>query len=407
MRRPPALVLTLILLAFGATIVRPQQDELKRKRSQLEKLRTEINKYEERIKEREKKEHATLDLLDTYDRQATLLRKLIGKLHDEEQSIEKDINETRNTIDELNSQASFLKRHYAQYVTAAYKFGRTYDLELLLASKSFNQMLVRAEYLKRFSEQRKRDLDKLDTRKSQMEQESEKLQSQLMQQRKLIDEKAKEESRLAAQAKKRKRMLTDIRKDKKNYQREMTRKLSAAKEMEQLIARLVDQDRARREREAKEKTGKSADHEKMAATGTGFESRRGRLRWPVAGGRIVARFGAQEHPVLHTVTQNPGIDISVPVGTSVMSIADGEVSAIWWLPSFGNLVIVNHKNGYRSVYAHLSDITVSEGEPVGEGGQVGRSGEALSGARLHFEIWKDREKQDPEQWLSPRGVAQH
>ncbi len=399
-------MLLFVLLVLAASLCKSQQDELKKKRVQLEKLRSEINKFEERIKEKEKKEHATLDLLDAYDGQATLLRKLIRKLHDEEQSLEKDIAETRQTIGELNGQLFSIKQHYARYVAAAYEFGTTRDIELLLASKSFNQMLVRAEYLKRFSEQRKRDLDKLDTRKSQLEEASEKLQAQLSEQRKLITEKAREESRLAVQAKKRKQMLIDIRKDKKNYKREVTRKLAAAKEMEQLIAKLIEQDRIRREREAKEKNGKAGDREKATAAGTGFEGRRARLRWPVAGGKIVARFGAQENPVLHTVTQNPGIDISIPVGTSVNSIADGEVSAIWWLPSFGNLVIVNHKNGYRSVYAHLSDITVSEGEQVGEGAQVGRSGEALSGSLLHFEIWKDREKQDPEQWLSPRGVSQ-
>jgi len=406
MRLSRLLIHALLLLAVAVALLRSQQDELKKKRSQLDKLRTEINKYEDRIKEKEKKEHATLDLLDAYDRQATLLRKLIAKLHDEEQSMEKDIAETRHTIGDLNGQVFSLKRHYASYVAAAYQFGRSHDLELLLASKSFNQMLVRAEYLKRFSQQRKHDLDKLDTRKSQLEEESEKLQAQVAEQRKLIAEKGTEESRLAAQAKKRKRMLADIRKDKKNYKQEVTRKLAAAKEMEQFIAKLIEQDRVRREREAKGKNGKSSDREKLAATGTGFESRQGRLRWPVAGGKISARFGAQENPVLHTVTQNPGVDVSVQVGTAVTSIADGEISAIWWLPSFGNLVIVNHKNGYRSVYAHLSEITVAEGEPVAEGGQIGRSGEALSGPMLHFEIWKDREKQDPERWLSPRGVSQ-
>ena len=87
------------------------------------------------------------------------------------------------------------------------------------------------------------------------------------------------------------------------------------------------------------------------------------------------------------------------------AVADGEVSTIWWLPSFGNLVIMNHQNGYRTVYAHLSEIAVNEGDRIRQGEQIGKSGEALAGPLLHFEIWKDREKQDPLQWLAPRGAA--
>jgi murein DD-endopeptidase MepM/ murein hydrolase activator NlpD len=84
----------------------------------------------------------------------------------------------------------------------------------------------------------------------------------------------------------------------------------------------------------------------------------------------------------------------------VTTVADGEVTTIWWLPGYGNLVIVDHYSGFRTVYAHLSEITVSEGQKVKEGEQIGASGEALEGARLHFELWKDREKQNPELWLS-------
>jgi septal ring factor EnvC (AmiA/AmiB activator) len=396
----------LILLLFTALVLPSAggQDEIKKKQSQLERLRNEIDKYESRIKEREKKEHSTLELLDTYDRQSTLLRKLITKLHEQETSLQDDIDSTKRSIAALSGRLSYLKNHYAHYVMTTYKFGRTYDLELLLSSKSFNQLLIRSEYLKRFSNQRKKDLDKIDNQRSDVEEENQRLERQLAEQQELIKEKSNEEAKLAAKMKKRKLMLTDIRKDKKNFKREISRKIEAAKDMEQLIAKLIEQDRIKKERESR-KSSKPPERESTA--GSGFESKRGHLRWPVASGKVVARFGAQQNPVLHTITQNTGIDISVPSGTTVTSIADGEVSTIWWLPSFGNLVILDHKNGFRSVYAHLSEISVNEGEKIMEGGRIGKSGEALSGPLLHFELWKERDKQDPERWLQPRGLAQH
>ena len=90
----------------------------------------------------------------------------------------------------------------------------------------------------------------------------------------------------------------------------------------------------------------------------------------------------------------------VMTGSPVNAVADGEIGKIWWLPSYGNLIIINHINGFHTVYAHLSEIRVNEGQKVKEGEVIGSSGEALEGPRLHFELWKEREKQNPEPWLS-------
>jgi murein DD-endopeptidase MepM/ murein hydrolase activator NlpD len=198
-------------------------------------------------------------------------------------------------------------------------------------------------------------------------------------------------------------LLAEIRKDKRNFKREISRKIDDAKKLENLISALIDKERSRKEQPPHDE--RAPANTSPALPGTGFDLKRGRLPWPVAQGRIVGKFGTQENPVLHTVTQNTGIDIGVSTGTTVEAVAPGEVSTIWWLPSFGNLVILNHRNGYRSVYSHLSEISVSEGDLLNEGDQIGKSGEALSGPLLHFEIWKDRDKQDPLQWLRPQGLT--
>lgn len=382
------------------------QEEIKKKQSQLQKIKKEIDAYESKIKATQKKEHATLDLLDTYDRQAVLLRKLIAKMHEEESALQQNIDSTRRSISMLSNQMQFLKLQYAHYVSSVYRHGEMYDLELLLASKSLNQALLRAEYLRRFSERRKKDLSHIGGQRDAYEEQNDLLQSQMTAQHDLITEKSKEEATLSLKMKKRKSLLTEIRRDKRNFQKEINRKLEAAKEMEQLIAKLIDDDRERRVKEEERERAKNIppSHDRSAATA--FDGKRGRLRWPVAQGRVVSRFGNHENPTLHTITQNPGIDISVAAGSSVDAITDGEVSLISWLPSYGNLVILNHKGGFRTVYAHLSEISINEGQKVNEGDHIGKSGEALSGPLLHFEIWRDREKQDPEEWLKPKGMSQ-
>ncbi len=398
------------ILAVFAGIIAPysalssNDEEIKKKQVELTQLRKEIEAYEDRISETARRESATLELLDNYDRQTGLLKKLLASFRDEEKDLQRQIEETRKTITALSSQLAFAKRHYAKYVQSIFKYGRTYDLELLLTSRSVNQLFIRAEYLKKFSSQRKDDIQKIAGKRVTIENENLILQSQLSRERKLIAEKSKEEERLHGKIQKRTKLLADTRRDKKNYQREIERKRNAAKDVEGIISRLVEEERMKAEREAElAREGKIS----LPTEGLGiFDGRKGKLRWPVPHGRLAARFGNQQHPVLKTITQNTGIDIAVPVGTDVVAVADGIVSTIYWLPSFGNLIILNHAGGYRTVYAHLSDIEAREGEKVLEGSRVGKSGEALSGPLVHFEVWKYREKQDPEIWLRPQGLTQ-
>lgn len=394
--------LCLVLAAVLAS-GEPTQDEIKRKEAELARIRTEIEEYENKIEESESKEKKSLETLDYYEKQTSLIRQLIKQLKGEEKALQKDIDDTRSSIGELGEQLRALKDHYASYVSSVYKYGRMYDLELLFSAKSINQLYVRAEYLKRFSEQRQRDLKKIRTKRSQLQKENATLGQKLKQERKLLEEKTREEKRLSRKMEDRKKILSEIRTDKNSYRKEVARRREAAKELENLITDLIEKERLRKEREAElaRARGTAVPDEVIPSAGL-FESRKGRLQWPVKSGRLAARFGEQVHPQLKTVTQNTGIDIRVPEGTEVVAIADGDVSRVWWLPSFGSLIILNHNNGYRTVYAQLSEILVGEGQRVGEGDMIAKTGESLTGPSLHFEIWKEREKQDPEVWLRKR-----
>ena len=386
-----------LVLLVAVVMQAPAQDEITKRQAELRSIREQIHEYEEQIKEQQKHEQATLDLLDTYDRKETLLRRLIGRLRGEEDGVEHRIDGTRKTAAMLESQLAFLKKQYASYVTSIYRKGRTRDFELLLSSASINQLYIRNEYLKRFTEQRRQDAEHITAKRREVEDVQAQLHIQLSEEQRVIAEKGAEENQLVALAADRRLALAKIRKDKRNVQREIDRQMKAAKDLEGMIAQLIEQDRIRKEREA-ERARKSNLIVPPAQHGT-FEFKKGKLRWPVNAGTVVAHFGNQKHPTLKTITVNTGIDIAVKVGTPVVTVADGEIAKIWWLPSYGNLVIVDHNGGYRTVYTHLTEIKAVEGQKVREGDVIGFTGETLNGPRLHFELWVGKDKQNPEQWL--------
>ena len=386
-------IISYLLAVFVSTVVLRAQDEITKRQAELENLREEIQNIETEIQERQKSERATLELLDGFDRKASLVQALIRRLHSAEKKVQGRIDSLKGELGRLEEQLAYLRDHYARYVTSVYKSGPVHDLELLLSSRSVNQMLIRAEYLRRFTEQRKKDTERIVEKKSEIEDLEAQLQQDLTEQRRLLAEKGVEEDRLVTAIADRRDVLQRIRKDKKVLQREIERRMKAAKELESLIAGLIEAERVRKE-------GETIVHSPPIPGA--FESKKGKLRWPVSGGAVVARFGNQTHPTLKTVTQNPGIDIAVKSGTPISAVADGRVARIWWLVSYGNLIIIDHGGGYRTIYAHLADINVTEGQEVKEGDVIATGGETLDGSKLHFELWKDRDKQNPETWLSRR-----
>ena len=134
--------------------------------------------------------------------------------------------------------------------------------------------------------------------------------------------------------------------------------------------------------------------------GRGFGALRGRLPLPAAG-RIEAGFGRVVDPRFNTVTQHPGLDIRAPAGAPVHAVADGRVVHAGWFRGYGNIVIVDHGDGYHTLVAHLGSMRTAVGEEVEAGailGTVGDSG-SLKGPMLYFEIREKQRPVDPAPWL--------
>ena len=389
--------------------------ELVKRENELQKLRSEIDAFEKKLSESVRRERSTLQRIDDLEQQSTLLRKLIRRLRDQEAKITKEITTARSSISGLERQLSELTSHYAGWVRSVYKNGRVYDLELLFSSKSLNQFYIRLEYMRKFSNQRVRDLTVILSKKTSLEKKNNDLQAKLANERRVLTEKTREEKRLSRSYTERQNVLNRVRRDKKSYQQELTKRTAAIKKVEQLIAALIEQERIRKEREAEERRRALADRSTptvnksfpilpnaTSSPTVAFSKRKGRLRWPVASGEVQTKFGTVTHPILKTKTENSGIDISTRAGSPVFAVADGEVSLLSFIPGFGNVLIVNHFDGYRTVYAHMADITVAEDQRVSEGMEIGKSGETVSGSMLHFEIWYEKVKQNPETWLAKR-----
>ena len=109
---------------------------------------------------------------------------------------------------------------------------------------------------------------------------------------------------------------------------------------------------------------------------------------PVKKGKISAGFGETGSIWASTGNTHQGVDYDVPVGTPVYSVGDGIVSLTTLNPDYGQAIMVDHPNGFSTVYAHLSNKEVSPGTPVYKGTEIGKSGKSgnTTGPSLHFEV---------------------
>ncbi len=128
---------------------------------------------------------------------------------------------------------------------------------------------------------------------------------------------------------------------------------------------------------------------------------RGALDWPVPG-RITGRFGQRSGRFGDATVRN-GIEIAAVEGTAVHAVHPGTVSFADAFIGFGNLVIVDHGGNTYSLYGYLDAISVTRGDAIDSGSEVGRVGSAPAGpAALYLEIRIDGRSVDPVQWLKPR-----
>jgi murein DD-endopeptidase MepM/ murein hydrolase activator NlpD len=169
-----------------------------------------------------------------------------------------------------------------------------------------------------------------------------------------------------------------------------------------LVAEFVNQGRKLQALHFKDETGRESYF-----SPNGRSLRQAFLRSPLEFSRVTSGFStARLHPVLQVWRAHKGIDYGAPTGTRVRATAEGAVVHAGWQNGYGNTVVVQHSQGYRTLYGHLSTIsrTLRVGSKVGQGdviGFVGMTGLA-SGPHLHYEFHVNGNHVDPTRFLANR-----
>lgn len=399
----------------------------------------DIEQTNQLLQETSKSAKSSLNRLNLLSKQILSRKKVISLLNQELDEIEKELMTIQGEIRRLRGQLCEKQENYGKSMRGLYKRHSAQDkLLFVLSAETFSQSLRRIRYLQEYADWQKRQAKEIIAKQQEIDLKKQEMEKTQAEKRALLGTRQEESKKLQSEEAVQKEEVQQLNKKQKDLKAELRKKQKQAEALNRQIEKLIAEEiaraeaearaarekaeRAAREQAAKRKSsgGNTADkpmrEERVAATKGGyamtkeerllsdnFGSNRGKLPYPVTGRyTVVATFGEQQHSELKYVrTSNSGIDIQTAPGADARAVFNGVVTRVFVVPGYNNSVIVRHGN-YLTVYSNLSQVYVKAGDAVSTRQALGKiysDPEEGQATILHFQLWKEKTKLNPLPWL--------
>ena len=363
-------------------------------RQRLEEIRRERDRLQAQQQRLQGQVHDVNDELHNLERQRESTQKIVDEIGRQIGGLSGQLDRTSAELilaeDNLAERRAVLERRLVDI----YKRGPLYTFQALLAAESFGDLLSRYKYLYLTSRQDRAlvgDVEKLRNRVVDQRDDLLDVRRQLDRSR---EEREAEYGKVTDLVDARARRLAQLRRSARTTERRLD---ELTKDEARLNGLLASLERARRDEAARGLRGATP------VPGSITTADLGRLDWPVDGA-IVYRFGRDTLPSGGIIRWN-GIGIAAGSGTPVKAVESGKVRLVGQFGTYGLTVVLEHGNGYYSVYSHLQSAEVQLASTVTRGQVLGNVGGENSdyGPHLHFEIRGENQVAlDPTEWLRKR-----
>ena len=382
-----ALLLVLLTAPAGSAVAQQQYgEEIAAKETELEQLRTQIREARDRADALADDEKKQVERLHALEREASLTEDLLGRLAVKEDELQVQVEGLQLDIATTQERIVTRRQRLGERLRAMYMRPRNDVIVAALTSDDLQELTTRVKALTHVARTERALIGEVQQDQADLRARRGALAEQIAEIHLTRSEAEDRKAQLGRLKNERQVALTSVREERALFEASVAEMEEAAEAMERLIA---DLERKRAERRT------------PLMPSTGFAQRQGLLPWPVDG-PVLKPYGRSVHPQFKTVVMNKGLNIGAAMGTPIQSVADGVVEYVNWLPGYGKCIIVNHGDGYYTLYAHAAAIFPGEGARVQAGevlGEVGDTG-SLNGSQLYFEIRKGKDSLDPSSWLS-------
>lgn len=435
--------LLIVCSAYG------QSKNIKNLENKRKQTLLEIENTNKLLLDTKKTATALLNRIKLISSQINSRQELVSILNQELSAIDKEQKRIESEIKDLEVDLKDQQKKYASAIDGMiYKRQNKNRLLFVLSGKSFGESLRRLKYLKDYSEWRNQQAIEIIDKKQSLTEKRQELVKSKKDKIALLAQRRQEEQTLKNEENIQKQEVAEATKKQTELQGILKKKQQQADALNKQIERLIAEEVARQEREAKRiaaekakqerakaaaaaksketattkpketttgtksnNTSKSAAKEAAVASPTetkenfnlsrNFASNKGRYPMPITGRySIVSRFGAHRHSQWNITTKSNGIDIQAQSGAEARSIFEGEVSTVMAFPGFNNCIIVRH-GGYYTFYGNIQQVFVRKGQRIAAGQSLGvvYTDPETGASQMHFQLWQGTTKLNPEHWL--------
>lgn len=392
-----------IFILLSSTVMMSQTvSELQaKKKKALEDLELTSSLIEKTSKSKTK----TLTQLNLLNAEIKQRQSVINTLNAEIRTINKDLNKLRGETNKLQQQLDTLKKEYAKLMYHTYYKKSKYDeLMFVLSAKDFAESFRRYRYIKQYSEYCQKKTQEINDTKTALNEKLKQTEKVRAERLTVLNERKKENTKLQNEKNKQNKLIKDLKKKEKQLKAELKKQQKIANKLNEQIEKKIAEEAKKSSKPSSSGGGKTyaLTKEEKLLSGN-FEKNQGRLPWPVLKGIVVGHFGIHPHPVLkHVTTNNKGIYIQCPKGSQARAVFDGEVTQVFTIAGSNKTVIIKH-GLYRTVYSNLTKVNVKVGQKVKTKDNIGTiysDPEDGDKTELYFQVWKDRNIHNPENWLA-------
>ena len=404
MTRTLRILAALAVLLLSGTVLQAQ--DTAKQESRRDALRKEIAQLEQQLKENASKSNNAMTELKLVRKQVATRRELVAESEREIRALSDTIASRQAAAERLRERLATMESYYRKLIRNAYKNrdARVW-YSLLLSSKNFGQATRRYVYLRDLSGTMNSQARRLQAMRHALEDDLARL-TMLKEEAEAVRKAREQDLQSLRQEELRSdRLVADLQKDKNRYQKELNTKRKQVealnREIERIIAQAVEEARkkeAASKQQGNRQTTTKSTQQDIKLSGE-FAANKGKLPWP-ADGPVVETFGKHNHPVYTTLVMpaNNGVNIGLSPDAEVKAVYDGEVKRIIVMPGYGRCILVQHGD-YFTFYCKLGHVDVKNGDKVKTGQTLGRIDTIDGQTELHFEVWKEKEPENPELWL--------
>jgi septal ring factor EnvC (AmiA/AmiB activator) len=379
---------SLLVLFVFCTVFLPSFSYAASPHEEYNKIQKEMKTHKEKLEAAKRRESSILSDLESTSRQLRDVEDTLKKYKNQLSTTESTIAQVENDIARNKSTIDKLREWIRRKLRVIHRYGLNSEVFMLfLSAEDISELVRTGKYLQYITAY---EHGILKTYKGTLESLTEKEKQLTSLRKELSRNKEKvqaEEESLEEKKNKKESLLATVKKEKNTHTRML-------REMEESSQRLLD---IIRESEKSEKAKEETFSTKS------FAGLKGKLPWPVDG-KVAIPYGSQKDPQFNTPIFRSGSYIKSNADAVAKAVHPGKVVFAEWFKGYGQLVIVNHGDGYHTLYGSLSEIFTKVGDIIKGKQAVGRVGSSglLNAPGLYFELRYKGKPIDPAQWLQRR-----